>query len=919
MNLRNVENEFLLGDLQVFREFDVSSITSTASFSLNNACNFITMKINFMYYINILENALRTFSNVSLDTKSMHTFFVDYLKSNVQVDNIYIRKMVDQDVFNIKPEYLVQFSENIANIISRTISNGVTKEEVTKYVSSEIASRVKKQIVQTTGSFYDKKTKDLIRERSDEKVKLTNEYIKEDILPFVDSFDSSSTSMIAKCEALIRAIKSSEECIVQFYGSTKPDTSKANMKMVNYVMYNSLRAFLEVLSFVTYMTIRKMNNIQANGLICNMLYDSLNSLNITESSVIGDIIVPTDTDSITKSMISGNVDAYEVLANKVYNFYTGDFQHLGFDEGSPNPLKEIQRDGFNYNTTAYNDAISIFETISSGLDEIADMSDEYVIVSDEIISQSGFSMELSAKFQSRIEMLDDISIYTSAVNVIQPGAAPIEIFGKMLAELKDYGENMKEVSKAINACGEKIADLQKRFEQNINSEYKNLQAVKELLDFINTLYTGFEGIVKEIAVKFMNRLNGIAYNLKRFVENNNRRRDKEEMIPEIDFNESVMDMVVDEFEATTDTMCEQLKLEYMIAREKKERGVTLILEADDNTQTKTTNNNTTSTTQSNNKQTTTNTSELQPATNSNTKPETNNTATDTQNNQTSNVKGEKTVNNIVNQINKWFNSIMEKINGLMESANAKADQEYLSAAKNDLLNRNYNNRFNRIPIIEYEKLMPYTRITNDMDVIGRRTSTGSLTPQKIQSCADEKALLRVVFGTTVPENIWTTDDKPQSITSFYKCGTYTENKVVVRNGDLKKMVADAVNYCEPYYTKFLPKLKTSIERIKNNMSASLESMVKENAESFDFGNLFLEADDPNAAVNTVTSMASKCNTIERYVQIYCNAVLTAAFDRYKDYMGLLRSIVPSTQTDAASTTNTETPATNQTQQKNTNA
>ena len=39
-------------------------------------------------------------------------------------------------------------------------------------------------------------------------------------------------------------------------------------------------------------------------------------------------------------------------------------------------------------------------------------------------------------------------------------------------------------------------------------------------------------------------------------------------------------------------------------------------------------------------------------------------------------------------------------------------------------------------------------------------------------------------------------------------------------------------------------------------------------------------------------MSNQGRQIQRLVQQYCNAVMTATFDRYKDYMLLLHSIIP---------------------------
>ena len=68
------------------------------------------------------------------------------------------------------------------------------------------------------------------------------------------------------------------------------------------------------------------------------------------------------------------------------------------------------------------------------------------------------------------------------------------------------------------------------------------------------------------------------------------------------------------------------------------------------------------------------------------------------------------------------------------------------------------------------------------------------------------------------------------------------------------------------------------------------------------------------AVNTVSNMANKVEMIQKMTQQYCNAVLTASFDRYKDYMSLLKSII--TDTSQEDNEQTQEPVNNPPQNQN---
>ena len=308
--------------------------------------------------------------------------------------------------------------------------------------------------------------------------------------------------------------------------------------------------------------------------------------------------------------------------------------------------------------------------------------------------------------------------------------------------------------------------------------------------------------------------------------------------------------------------------------------------------------------------------------------------------------GKKLVEGIKNKINNWFEKVISKIQQISDGANAKRDQNYFARHKNDLLNRNYTNVTIKTPIIEYEKLMPYANITSDIKSLVNKTSTANLNPQRLQSITDQESAARILFGSRPPIDVWKAEKVSDAITKFYKSGNYPENPVELKNNEVKAIVEDAVNYCEPFYQSFLPQIRTSIEKIKSNMDDVIGNLVQESVVDTVFESLFMEAPgDTNQGatggmnntggtntgttgtqpaqpqqnnnppqntqpaqntqaqnqnqgqqgkqpnVNTVSNMANKGEMIQKMVQQYCNAVLTASFDRYKDYMQLLKSIV----------------------------
>jgi hypothetical protein len=133
-----------------------------------------------------------------------------------------------------------------------------------------------------------------------------------------------------------------------------------------------------------------------------------------------------------------------------------------------------------------------------------------------------------------------------------------------------------------------------------------------------------------------------------------------------------------------------------------------------------------------------------------------------------------------------------------------------------------------------------------------------------------------------------------AITQYYKVGNNTGSQPMNFSGDLlKTVVTNAVNYCENFYGDFLSSIQGKIENINNNFKIAVESVIQESGYDESFGFLFTEEEAANAndQAKNVNNMNDKFKKMENYLTQYCNAVLTAVFDREKDYMALLRTFV----------------------------
>ena len=903
-----IEQDFILSDLQYMREFDMSNFVANANTSLGrfteNAKEMV-IDLKFNSYISYIDRSLNVLNQTKLvsDPKVLSMKF-----ANIDFDSIdYTMKPLDNTQYIIRPKYLTQFVDNIGFTLQRLLKNGVVSDlddELDHYVSSDIMVRVRRQMVSSSLP-VDANLKDLADLSSDTEITVSNKYYNTEILPFLDQYVKNIKEIVyTDADAVKTIIAKAQENLSTYieviieYQKRLGDDVKTQLKL-NKVVYNTYRCCLEATAFLAFSMIRKINVFVENTISINMLCNKIISDSPEMESAFDRGIVSSDSKAVGEALLRGDIDAFQELSNDIYEYNSSliasspfhGTNHLNGDKLFSSV--DFETDQKDINDKAYKDTLEMIGVISQGLDVIAKNSDDYLLVFDDILEKSGFSMRLEDRFSGTLSSLDDIREYQSAVAFSDECRPDMNIYFKILKEVREYPERMGEIADQISECKTKMNILSERFSKNINQEFQNTITIQELKNFFENLNEEFTNLVIKVGGKFMLRLKNMAIILEQM--NKARSKDLDNNFMKLE-SEELRRMtylsLVEEAESTTDLIFESMLSAYLVEKKKQQTGIQYIIEAEDD----------------------------------------------------QSGKGKKLVDGIKNKINTWFDKVINKIQQISDGVNAKRDQNYFARHKNDLLNRNYTNVTTKTPIIEYEKLMPFANITSDIKSLVSKTSPANLSPQRLQSITDQESAARILFGNRPPIDVWKAEKISDAITKFYKSGNYPENPVELKNNDVKAMVEDAVNYCEPFYQSFLPQIRTNIERIKTNMETAIGNLVQESVIDSVFDSLFVEAPgDANQGgqtqtgtntggqtggntgttpqqpqnnppqnnqptqtqnqpqnnnqsqqtqnVNTVSNMANKGEMIQKMVQQYCNAILTASFDRYKDYMQLLKSII----------------------------
>ena len=207
-----IEQDLALTNLEIVREFDLSSLINNIRIKKDKGkINFVN--INIDKYIEFIETSMHSITDITLDRKQVIGFknLLNLLNDEALVD-INVPVYFASNFIDIKSSYLKEYADNVALTIQRALEDSISEVEIDRFVTDEITKKVKKQMVRTNDNItlsgnpemyvgmYDYPIHKL---KVDEIFKtsfipLTKEYVVNNILPFIDKFDTYKIKYIRK-------------------------------------------------------------------------------------------------------------------------------------------------------------------------------------------------------------------------------------------------------------------------------------------------------------------------------------------------------------------------------------------------------------------------------------------------------------------------------------------------------------------------------------------------------------------------------------------------------------------------------------------------------------------------------------------------------------------------------------------------
>lgn len=920
-------NDFLIAMVSIERDFETSSFIYNSRNALYESCD-IPKFAKQIEDSTVLSSLCDQLSSIESDGSLHVGYKVCDMLRHINDDG---RKRIGQlptlceDVIEIYADYLEDYNSNINTICSNMLSALANIESISEcdVIVSEAIDKLhdltdaaKRQIVRTSLDIYDAPTNELFVTRAFPYKSYDDDYLKKKIYPMAKYMSTS----IETCNDQISSLRTCMTNVlaeVRYRENAIDNACKTYPHLCTYLnqfLYNANREFLSVIKFIQYAAIRKVNTLEHNIKCCSELSNRLNFIAKTypAATVIlreasdTDIIRTDDDISLGKRLLDGNSDAYHELAKNSYDFHKSLLLQIFGSNDEPDNIVNKFVDEHAYDQDPYNSILELTTLIGAGLDKMAAMATDNIIVVDDIIEASGLAIALDAQRYDKIKLLEDTQKYDSATTTEMSGN--IDIYREILHEIKDYPRNMKIIAKNISDTYKKLGILRGQLDVNLNGEFKNIRAVVELKQYLISLDEEFINLTQMISTTMMNRLRKIVVDAEKISIH----IEQERIVPfgmqtyeDADYEVMASKIMLEYQKEYTDILMESMHDAFMTAWTKKTFHKEYITEAEATIGTTTTSD-------------------------TNTNAGTNNAAAAKNTGEQKQIIQNR-LQALKDAIRKQFEDMINKfktnINKMMitQADNSKVSYAaWIDANADALLNRSYTNV--KLEILPYEKGMPFDKLLTDVQQFQGQVS--GIKASEANMLKTDAAIFRRLFSTK--GNIQITDDMDlaqcksvvsDALLKYYKVGNEQLAVQAYSDAALKPLVNDMVNFCKNYFGGQQEQLTNALNNISNTLQTSANGYITEETEYIMsmVDKIIMETDDnkePSTApkVSTVDngsgsssntgndqskgdtmSLTNMMNTIQAGSVTYSGTVCNAVRDRVVDYYKALQSLIPKQQ------------------------
>lgn len=827
--------DFLLEAKKISDELDEKQYKAIAQMSLdkNDYYSVIPLK-SLSAYTKFLNDTIDEFKLVEITPQYLSAFNERYnlFKESYVEFGKYSDLMIEdviQDTFVIKPAYIQHIIRLFNTIVIGSITgefnssilkqyklpdiNGLDRKAQGKYlykwvkaIAPALLINSEKQIVRGADD-YGKNVSNL-KNKDNPLVKVNNDYIEDKLIPFMNGFINDRKMVLKESYDTYHAVSSAVIDIQSIFneaGNLLNDRHVEYVPEITAATFKLQRTIFDILNYVTYKELYKLSTYINPSVKCTAVLNELNnilaSLSSTTEGTFNYTTMPTDTESLTEDFLNGLTGAFSSLSNNIYNLHNQN-DRIDIDCTTSEPNDRDDADGDDYDKSVYDSTVKLFLAISNGLDIISKEGGDYLLIVDDVIKDSGLGGDIEERFHNDITTIKDISKYQTSVDLLSARDNTDYItYKRVLLEVKNFGNNIDRISQTATDVYNKIDYLAKRYADNINGEYTNIEAINELKVFLNEFREQFRTLTSDVCVAFFDRLKSLGELLSAMEESNEERLDSYRSLFTIDTDttetlESAPDFIKIAYqsmmECSDDILNKNIReaqLLYYEARINNTTGYEVVYEEG-------------------NDSTSTSTSEGP------------NSASDTTKNSNNANNGKMTVTDgsgnsastIVTRIKDFITKIINTFKDFINGAIAKKRLEFINLHGNDIISRKYDDNVVINNKIAYETIKTDAA---EKDITTLISNLNTLAGQNQQNNGNDDTAAKQDFynklfnfmtnNKIVPDGFKQNNQTlsvSQQIQLHYKGAdsNYNLKQETIKGKDIQNLVQEMVNYVKDYYS-----------------------------------------------------------------------------------------------------------------------
>lgn len=911
----NNKEKILISNTNFLNNYDKENFISVSNNVLNRG-NHLS-QIDNDSLINQLDYLKSTLEKIQIPYSRDLIIYFNNLSCIDRINN-WSYKMISVLNLNndlvIKPEYLLEASNEIKDTINKIISGNIdSKEFYIKYHANidSYESLLKQRVINgineydNAESLFNKKYMDI--EDKSLITSINSDCIKNEIIPFIKNFQNIKSDINTEIDSIRSIIEQTINNInltILIINKNSDNINNETFKLIANYAYNYIRFIIDTAYTVMYILSSKCYSLERIILSINELYNVIKNefsdfTGLIEYGIYDKTVTESESKKISDNLLHGNNDIFTETVNDIMTYHNKYILSQVYNDDN---IPDINNEEFtstianryDYDRTAFESVNQIYNNINCGLDIIEQGLDNKLLVVNKLIIESGFDKPLNEQYDYIIEMVSDVNEYYDFTSP--------DIYFNLIGEISNYNENTSIIANNAHEIMSKISDIRESINNMDDKFIKN-----ELNVIIESVEDQFISINSNIATNSYKRLKMLGNKADYVLNGYNESTDYPDiLIGDINddfYKECFLNSCLEELHDNNDILMESMLKGYYSEREYLEKGIRIIFEKDGDNGNNS--NGTNNTNQSQSSGTNNNTSSPSVNTNTSAGVVSDQNTNNAQNFEKLSVKIKKLIEKIINAFRDFINKFKKK------------NLEWLNKHKSELINRSYSNV--SINVLPYHIEMPESQIFNHYSTMEKNVENVAKNINKINSREDMRSKL-FNFGNIKfeGENV----DESKVLTNFFKVGNKPLNVATYSNKEVKTLVVDTmIPYCERYYNNLADEVAKYSEKLvaitskydTNNATTQTQTesvmIIEEGQENNQSNNSTQQPSQTNSSNSQVSTSTNQNNKKEDktpkyseqykwlsgFITDFVGSVCNATRARNDDYIKILAALVPKKQ------------------------